>query len=118
MLTHRNLVANAKHTLIAVGYVGTDSYLHAPPMFHIADGASTFAVTWVGGRHVIIPAFDPERWMGAVEDEKVTRALLVPTMINMVVNHPAFEQHDLSSLRGLWYAASPMPGEFTSAGLL
>ena len=50
MLTHRNLVADAKHMLITFGYKGTDSYLHAAPMFHLADGASTFAVTWIGAR--------------------------------------------------------------------
>jgi long-chain acyl-CoA synthetase len=111
MLTHRNLVANAKHVLIAFGYSGEDSYLHAAPMFHLADGASTFALTWVGGRHVIVPAFDPELWLRTMAAERVTRALLVPTMINMVVNHPAIGEHDLSSLQEMFYGASPMPEE-------
>ncbi len=111
MLTHRNLVANAKQMLIAFGHTATDTYLHAAPMFHLADGASTFAVTWVGARHVIIPAFDPELWLRTVATERVTCALLVPTMVNMVVNHPAVAEHDLSSLREAWYGASPMPAE-------
>src|SRR4051794_6612269 len=59
MLTHDNLVSNAKHTLIAQGHVQADRYLHAAPMFHLADGGQTFAQTWVGGTHVIIPSFDP-----------------------------------------------------------
>jgi long-chain acyl-CoA synthetase len=111
MLTHRNLVANAKHTLICLGYAEDESYLHAAPMFHLADGASTYAMTWVGGRHVIIPAFDPELWLRTMAAERVTRGLLVPTMINMVVNHPSAGDHDLSSLRGMGYGASPMPEE-------
>jgi long-chain acyl-CoA synthetase len=111
MLTHRNLVANAKHAIIALGYADGDTYLHAAPMFHLADGASTFAVTWAGGRHVIVPAFEPELWMKTVAAEGITRALLVPTMINMVVNHPAVGDHDLSSLEALMYGASPMPEE-------
>jgi long-chain acyl-CoA synthetase len=109
MLTHRNLVANAKHVLIAVAYTEEDSYLHAAPMFHLVDGASTYALTWVGGRHVIIPAFDPELWLGTVAAERVTHVLLVPSMINMVINHPALADYDLSCLRNMLYGASPMP---------
>ena len=108
-LTHRNLTANAKHMLIASGYRDEDTYLHAAPMFHLADGASTLAVTWVGARHVTLPSFDPEAWLGAVEEERVTRSLLVPTMINMIVNHPALDSRDCSSLVTMLYGASPMP---------
>src|SRR4051812_4160536 len=79
MLTHRNLVANAKHTIICLGYTEDDSYLHAAPMFHLADGASTYAITWVGGRHAIIDAFEPELWLRTMEAERITRGLLVPT---------------------------------------
>ena len=111
ILTHRNLVANAKHTLITIGYDERDSYLHAAPMFHLADGASNYALSWVGGRHVIIPAFDPALWLKTVEAEQITRSLLVPTMINMVINHPALSHHDLLSLRSMLYGASPMPSE-------
>jgi len=117
MLSHRNLVANAKHTLIAIGYDETDSYLHAAPMFHLADGASTYALTWVGGKHVILPAFDPAAWLELVAAEQVTRALLVPTMINMVINHPQASQVDLSSLRSMLYGASPMPDDVLSKAM-
>jgi long-chain acyl-CoA synthetase len=111
MLTHRNLVANAKHFLICVPYTHEDSYLHAAPMFHLADGSSTYALTWVGGRHVMIPAFDPELWLRTVAAERVTRAMLVPSMLNMVINHPDLASHDLSCLHGILYGASPMPEE-------
>jgi long-chain acyl-CoA synthetase len=111
MLTHRNLVANAKHALITLSYRERDTYLHAAPMFHLADGLSNYALTWVAGRHVIIPRFDPALWLRTVADEQVTHALLVPTMINMVLNHPAVAEHDTSSLRSMLYGASPMPTE-------
>jgi long-chain acyl-CoA synthetase len=109
MLTHRNLVANAKHTLIVLAYTEQDSCLHAVPMFHLADGLHNYALTWVGGCHVIIPAFDPELWLRTVTAESVTRGGLVPTMINMVINHPALADYDLSCLRSILYGASPMP---------
>ncbi len=111
MLSHRNLIENAKHVLIAWGYQADDVYLHAAPMFHLADGASTYSITACGGRHVIIPAFEPEVAVATIEAERVTRALLVPTMLNLIVNHPATATRDLSSLRRIIYGASPMPPE-------
>jgi long-chain acyl-CoA synthetase len=111
MLSHRNLIENAKHVLVAWGYQEDDVYLHAAPMFHLADGASTYSITGCGGRHVIIPAFDPELAVATIEAERVTRALLVPTMLNLIVNHPATATRDLSSLRRIIYGASPMPEE-------
>jgi long-chain acyl-CoA synthetase len=111
MLTHRNLVANAKHALIALGYRQRDSYLHAAPMFHVADANANVALTWVGGRHVFIPSFDPELWPATVEAEGVTQGVLVPTMVNMLVNHPALTAHELGSLDQIVYAGSPMPQE-------
>jgi long-chain acyl-CoA synthetase len=111
MLTHGNLIANAKAVMIAFGYSGQDRYLHAGPMFHLADGASTFAVTWVGGAHVFVPSFAPGPFTAAVEAERVTATLLVPTMINMLVNDPQTTSRDLSSLDRIFYGGSPMPAE-------
>jgi long-chain acyl-CoA synthetase len=111
MLTHGNLVANAKHMLISLGFDASERYLHAGPMFHLADGASTYAITWVGGTHVIVPAFEPQAVARAIETEAVTFATLVPTMVNMLLNDPLAIKHDLSSLRRLMYAGSTMPVE-------
>jgi long-chain acyl-CoA synthetase len=109
MLSHRNLVMNAANVVAAFGYDADSIYLHAGPMFHLADGASTLAVTLVGGTHVFLAAFDPAGFLAAVPRQKVTHGLLVPTMINMLVNHPGFSGFDLSSLRRITYGASPMP---------
>ncbi|HVA07764.1 MAG TPA: AMP-binding protein [Acidimicrobiales bacterium] len=109
MLTHGNLVANAKAMLIELRYTAQDRYLHAGPMFHLADGAATFAVTWVGGTHVFVPSFAPGPVAAVIEAERVTVSTLVPTMINLFVNAPEVAAHDLSSLRCIMYGGSPMP---------
>jgi long-chain acyl-CoA synthetase len=111
MLTHANLVQNAKHVLVAFQYRDDERYLHAGPMFHLADGASTYAVTWIGATHVIVPAFEAELVARTIENERVTTAMLVPTMINMLVNHPTATDRDLSSVRQVLYGGSPMPAE-------
>jgi long-chain acyl-CoA synthetase len=84
-------------------------YLHAPPMFHIANGTMTMAIASMAGSSVIIPAFDPVATMQAIQDKKINFSLLVPTMVNMLVNHPDVGNYDLSSLKRLVYGASPMP---------
>lgn len=109
LLSHANLVSNALHALVCLGYTESDRYLHAGPMFHLADGASTVALTWVGGTHVIVPGFTPDGWLEAVSREEVTRAMLVPTMVTMLMAQDLPAHVDLSSLRSVLYGASPMP---------
>jgi long-chain acyl-CoA synthetase len=111
MQSHGNLISNAKHMQYAYGYTTHDSYLHAAPMFHAADASCTYALTWVGARHLMIPGWDPVRFCEVASTERMTLTLLVPTMINLLVNHPALDSFDLSSWRLLGYGASPMPAE-------
>ena len=111
MQSHGNLLSNAKHMQYAYGYTPDDSYLHAAPMFHAADASCTFAVTWTGAKHLIIPGWDAQKFCEVASTERMTISLLVPTMINMLANYPSLEQFDLSAWRLLGYGASPMPSE-------
>jgi long-chain acyl-CoA synthetase len=108
MLTHDNIVINAYNIALCASYRASDVYLHAAPMFHAADGASTFAVTMVGATHAFVPAFDPARWAQVVDAAGVTTCLIVPTMINALVHWPGLAAHNLTSLRLLVYGASPI----------
>jgi acyl-CoA synthetase (AMP-forming)/AMP-acid ligase II len=108
MLTHTNICANAYNCAIDLQYGPADVYLHAAPMFHLADSASTFAVTMTGGCHAFIPSFDPARWTRAVADTRTTKALLVPTMINALLNWPGLGDSDLSSLQRILYGGAPI----------
>jgi long-chain acyl-CoA synthetase len=68
-----------------------------------------YSVTYQGGSHAYISSFDPEVFQQAVERYRVTDSVLVPTMINMLINHASFGKYDLSSLHHVLYGASPMP---------
>jgi long-chain acyl-CoA synthetase len=109
--THTNLLSNAKHMQYAYAFVSSDSYLHAAPMFHAADASCTFGLTWTGAKHLVLQAWDPAKFCDVVEQEKMTITLLVPTMINSLVNMPGAAERDLGSWRLLGYGASPMPAE-------
>jgi long-chain acyl-CoA synthetase len=108
MLCHRNLVVNALNVSVVVGFDSATNWLHAAPMFHIADGTATFAVAMAGGCHSFVPRFDPVAALRAIEDG-ATHTLLVPTMINMLINHPDFGRYRTERLRAILYGASPMP---------
>ena len=109
MLTHTNLVVNALNGVAGIGFNADTAYIHSGPMFHLADGASTFGVTISGGRHAFVPRFEPVEVLQTIESEKVTHAQFVPTMINMIVNHARFPEFDISTLSFILYGASPMP---------
>jgi long-chain acyl-CoA synthetase len=109
MLSHRNLTYNVLQARPFIPVTADDVFLHAAPMFHLADGFFFMLGTTMGCTHVIVPTFEPKLVLQTLQDEEIKTALLVPTMINMVVNHPDISRYDLSSLRRLVYGASPMP---------
>jgi acyl-CoA synthetase (AMP-forming)/AMP-acid ligase II len=84
-----------------------DRYLAAGPLAHAA-ALPMWATLAAGGSIVVMTAFDPERFVSLVEHERCTTTLLVPTMIQMVINHAGVAEADLSSLRAVIYGAAPI----------
>jgi len=109
MLSHTNLVSNSFNTITALNIPTNARWVHAAPMFHIADVTGAIAITHIAGQHYFIPSFSPEGVLKSMQDYSITDTLLVPTMINMLVHHPDIKKYDLSSLRQITYGASPMP---------
>ena len=108
MLTHKNMLSNIAHSEGVYNYLPDDIYLHAAPMFHLADGAAVFSHTSRGATQVFIPRFDPKKVLETVSSERVSLLLLVPTMLNFLLQQPDLDSYDLSSLRHLTYGASPI----------
>ncbi|MBW1797124.1 MAG: long-chain-fatty-acid--CoA ligase [Deltaproteobacteria bacterium] len=108
MLTHKNVKTHALGTIAELHLTDKDHWIHVAPLFHLTDAWATFAVTWVGGKHVMIPSFDPVEVFKAIEEEKVTITNLIPTMLNMMINHPDVGEYDYSSLRVLLSGGAPI----------
>ena len=106
MLSHGNLMANALNALGEGLWPSSTKYLHAAPMFHLANGAAMYSVLLSGGSNVVIQGFTPDGVASAIQRDRVTDVLLVPTMIQMLVDHPKLGDYDLSSLTGITYGAS------------
>ena len=111
MLTHKNVKTHALGTIAELHLTDKDHWIHVAPLFHLADAWATFAITWVGGKHVIIPSFDSVKVFKAIEEERVTITNLIPTMLNMMINHPDVGEYDYSSLRVLLSGGAPIAPE-------
>ncbi|MBS0519068.1 MAG: AMP-binding protein [Proteobacteria bacterium] len=108
-LTHAEMAANARNAAALIGFDDRTVYLHASPMFELAEDALTFAVTLAGGRHVFVPRFEPDEVLQIVAIDKVTHAQLVPDMIAQLLLHPRFGEFDVSSLSAILHGTRPVP---------
>ncbi|MGE5255702.1 MAG: AMP-binding protein, partial [Hyphomicrobiales bacterium] len=111
MLTHRNLLAMTMNFYadIAPGFTPDDVILHAAPLSH-GSGLYGLANIGKGATNVILASksFDPEMVFQTIEKYRITNMFVAPTMINMLIDHPAMDRYDLSSLRSLNYGGGPM----------
>ncbi|MCY1275211.1 2-succinylbenzoate--CoA ligase [compost metagenome] len=82
-------------------------YLHIAPISH-GSGLSLLPTLFRGGCTVTQNAADLKAWCRNVEAERITTALMVPTLVGWLLEMPEATQHDLSSLQTLYYGAAPM----------
>lgn len=115
MLTHKNVCVHALGAIAELRLSDADVWAHVAPMFHLADAWATFAITWVGGRHVMVPQFDAERVLATIQEEKITISNLIPTMLNLMVKHPKARDYDYSSLRVILSGGAPIATEVVRA---
>ncbi|HTK68146.1 MAG TPA: long-chain fatty acid--CoA ligase [Pseudonocardia sp.] len=109
MLSHDNVMSNILGAAAAgVMWDPGSRLLHVAPMFHLAALTGWAIGVTVGGTHVFLPGFTPGGVAAAIERHHVEGMLLVPTMIQMLVDSPDAAGADLSSLRRLLYGASPI----------
>ena len=111
MLTHKNVKSHALGTIAELNLADRDHWFHVAPLFHLADAWATFAITWAGGKHVLLPVFDPLQVLTLIQEERITLSNLIPTMLNMMVNHPEAETFDFSSLRVILSGGAPIAPE-------
>jgi acyl-CoA synthetase (AMP-forming)/AMP-acid ligase II len=108
MLTHKNVCLHALGTIAELKLVDADVWGHIAPMFHLADAWATFALTWIGGRHVMIGQFEPAAVMATIEQQRITLSNMIPTMLNLMIKHPRVAEFDYSSLRVILSGGAPI----------
>src|ERR1700760_4698310 len=111
MVTHANILADIHNFNYWMRYTNGGVYLHAAPIFHIADFPAMFAAPAVGASQFTIPKFNPQTFCQMVERERVSHTVLVPTIINLLTQFPDAGKYDLSSLEVVASGGSPTAPE-------
>jgi len=108
MLSHTNFYVSGVSNAHDINMRDGTIYLHAAPMFHIADLIWFTALTFMAGTHVVIPSFTPDGALDAIERHRPSQVLLVPVMLQMVLQSDKLASTDTSSLTQIIYGASPI----------
>jgi long-chain acyl-CoA synthetase len=116
LTTHRNLAAAAETS--PYWRFDADSVSLTPlPMFHIGGIGWTFLGLWNGATTILVSEFDAAGVLETFERRRVTNAVLVPTMLQLMTAVPGAASRDYSALRSIAYGASPITTPVLEAAL-
>jgi fatty-acyl-CoA synthase len=87
----------------------TDVLLHLIPLFHVNGWGTPHYFTAKGGTHIMTQKFDPLEALKVIQEEKVTRLYIIPTMVNAIMDLADFKKYDVSSMRILLIGGAPPP---------
>jgi len=107
LLHHKGIVNEAAFVGERAGMTDGDVCINAMPMYHIGGGAVTelSTISW-HGTYVVMPNFDPGLTLELFETYHGTHALMVPTMLLAVLDHPDFAKRDKSSIKTMMSGAA------------
>jgi len=108
MLSHRNVCVHADWAVAELALTAADRWGHFAPMFHLADAWATFALTQVGGVHVMLPRFEADAALETIERERITLTNLIPTMLKRLVESPRARAADFRHLRLVLSGGAPI----------
>ena len=111
MLTHDSFASFILSTVDPADPDVEETNLITVPFYHIAGLQAALAAVYGGRTLVVMRQFEAVEWMEQAERFGANRAMLVPTMLKQLVEHPRFDDFDLSSLNVITYGAAPMPLE-------
>ena len=111
MHTHRGLLSSGQNFMSTWPFGPDTNWIICSPMFHTGGILGVLATVWHGGTHTLLPAFKPDLALDAIERERVTHTLMVPTMLAAATEEQLARPRDVSSLRYLSHGASPIAAE-------
>jgi long-chain acyl-CoA synthetase len=110
ILRHLHIVSYILSTVEFMGAAEEDAQLVCVPPYHIAGIASIASSVYSGRRIVQLPTFTAEAWLETARREKVTNAMVVPTMLARIIDALEGEETaDLPHLRAISYGGGKMP---------
>ena len=117
LYTQRRFIEDSRTLVIDMSLQPSDKRVQITPLFHIAGNTHFRASLYSGGCNIIVKFFNAEATLQIIQDEKATHMDFVPTHLVAMLNLPDLKKYDISSLKFLWYGASPMPQEVLKRGM-
>jgi len=99
MLTHRNVYLHALDVALGFNIPLQDNHLHTIPLFHANGWGAAHFITLMGGKHVMVRAFEPPEVFRLIARERVNSCFVVPVMAAALVHSPERHEFELSSLQ-------------------
>ncbi|HEX3786223.1 MAG TPA: fatty acid--CoA ligase family protein [Pseudonocardiaceae bacterium] len=109
VLRHSHLVSYVLQTVEFGSSAEQDAALISVPPYHIAGVGTVLTNTFAGRRMVYLPNFAAAGWLDIVRAERITQAMLVPTMLARIVDHLGGRPAELATLRSIAYGGARMP---------
>ncbi len=106
LLRHRHLMAYLLGSVEFGGAEEEEAVLVAVPPYHIAGMANMLSNTFAGRRLVYLRTFDPSVWLETVRRQRITHAMVVPTMLARIVDSLNGELAAVPTLRSLSYGGA------------
>ncbi|MES2631379.1 MAG: long-chain fatty acid--CoA ligase [Pseudomonadota bacterium] len=107
-LSHQNFAMAAVNMQRDLAHREDTVYLHASPMFHLADFGIGLGVTLAAGGHSFMPRFTPEAFYERLRRDRITHLQLVPTMLAAVLDAPCRDDALLAGIQRISYGAAPI----------
>ena len=117
LYTQRRAMDDTKTLTIESALEPSDRFLIIAPAFHVSGIDYPLCHFYVGGTSVILESFDPATALQAIQDERITTIVIVPTHLIAMLNLPDVGKYDISSLKRVCYVGSSMPVEIIKKAL-
>jgi len=117
LYTQRRFIEDSKTLVIDMGLQPGHKRVLITPLFHVAGNTHFRSSLYIGGCNIILKFFDPAATLQIIQNERATHMDLVPTHLVAMLNLPDLNKYDISSMKFLWYGASPMPLEVLKKGM-
>jgi long-chain acyl-CoA synthetase len=117
--THYRKLEEARTKTSTIGLQPENKHIMILPLFHIGGWSHFWAFFFVGACNVIMSqrSFDPAATLKTLADERATDIHIVPTHLVGLLDVPNIDGYDLTRVKRIWYAASPMPLELLRKGM-
>ena len=116
MLTHRNLVANLVQTAALHAVAQTDRIVVVLPLFHIYGLQVVLNLGLSAGATLVtLPRFEFEGFLSLLQQQRITRAFVVPPIVLALARQPVVDRYDISSVAAMMSGAAPLDAELETA---